>query len=70
MQVTAIVQNGGLFIPNIAFDKTENQLLDVNIDFDSEKNQQDRKAILQKAVGIMQGIDGTEYQNQLRSEWR
>lgn len=69
MQVTAIVQNGWLFIPNIAFDKTENQLIDVNIDFDSDKKQQDRKAILQKAIGIIQNIDGTDYQNQLRSEW-
>lgn len=75
MKVTAITQQGGLFIPNIMLKSADNELIDVELAFINEPPSKSDTPhysgdVLKNAVGILQGVDGVAYQNAIRNEWQ
>lgn len=75
MKVTAITQQGGLFIPNIMLKSADNEVIDVELAFINEPpskshTPQHSADVLKNAVGILKGVDDVAYQNAIRSEWQ
>lgn len=75
MKVTAITQHGGLFIPNIMLNSSDNEVIDVELAFINEPSLKSHTPphsadVLKNAVGILKGVDGVAFQNAIRSEWQ
>lgn len=73
MIYTAIVKDGGLFIPNISADLANQALqaqsIQVKLTLVASANNHTMPNSMTQAVGLLQDVDGVTYQNTLRQTW-